>query len=114
MSCFDDIVAKSLWGSSEVGWSVSHSKGASGGMDILWKKHSVIVNHSCIGKGFLGINVSWNGGIYNLFNVYAPNGAMERRMLWSSLITRKQCSGIEEWCLGGDFNEFCCREERRG
>lgn len=82
LSCFDDIVAKSFCGSSDAGWFVPHSRGASGGLAIFWRKHFVIVNHSFIGNGFIGINVSWNGDIYNLVNIcfqqrYGEEGFMK-------------------------------------
>ncbi|XP_058776636.1 uncharacterized protein LOC131650960 [Vicia villosa] len=113
MSCFDDSAALSFWGNKEVAWSASHSRGASGGMVILWDK-SLSVNFSFMDKGYIGINLSWKGGVYNIVNIYASCNAADRRALWSSLLDRRLRSVGEEWCLGGDFNEVSCREERKG
>ncbi|XP_058726636.1 uncharacterized protein LOC131597999 [Vicia villosa] len=114
MTSFDNDMDHSFWGSKDVEWSASHSIGASGGMVILWKKDSIFVNYSFIGRGFIGINFLWKGDIYNLVNVYAPSNAVERRVLWSSLVDRRNKSGAGEWFVAGDFNEVSSREERKG
>lgn len=75
MTCFDDSMAYSFWGCKEVDLSASHSRGASGGMVILWKKNSLSFNYGFTRNGFIGININWKGGTYNLVNMYAPCNA---------------------------------------
>lgn len=48
-----------------------NSLGASGGMVILWRRDSLSVNYSFIGKRCVGFNINWKGDCYNLVNVYA-------------------------------------------
>ncbi|XP_058726795.1 uncharacterized protein LOC131598187 [Vicia villosa] len=112
--CFSDSLAKSFWGENGVEWTASNSVGAAGGMVILWKKDSLSLNYSFIGKGFVGINFVWKGVCCNVVNVYAPCNELERRLVWKSLLERKINHGSEEWCVVGDFNEIVRKEERMG
>ncbi|XP_058732979.1 uncharacterized protein LOC131604562 [Vicia villosa] len=114
LPCFNETFAKNFWGSSGVEWTASNSLGAAGGMVILWRKDSLSLNFSFIGKGYVGINFLWKGVVHNLVNVYALCSVAERRVLWRSLLERKRKSGNEEWCVVGDFNEIVRREERKG
>ncbi|XP_058758239.1 uncharacterized protein LOC131631463 [Vicia villosa] len=107
-------LAWAFWGNKEVEWTACNSSGASGGMGFLWRRGSLSLNYSFIGKGFVGINVMREGVIYNLVNVYAPCSVVERRVLWNSLQNWRIKNGLEEWCIVGDFNEVSCREERIG
>ncbi|XP_058754496.1 uncharacterized protein LOC131627673 [Vicia villosa] len=116
LSAFDDLVASSFWGNQDVEWTAFYSQGASGGMAIIWRKNSdfVFVNYSFVGSAYIGINVIWKEGVYNLVNIYASCNAADTRALSSNLVERKQGRDQGEWCLGGDFNEVWCREERVG
>ncbi|XP_058785888.1 uncharacterized protein LOC131660624 [Vicia villosa] len=114
LSDFNDVIAGSFWGNKEVDWTESHSKGASGGMVILWRQGCFMVNYSFTGRGYVGINVTWKGLVYNMVNVYASCNRLERQLLWDSLISIKARSLNEEWVVVGDFNEVLCKEERIG
>ncbi|XP_058763385.1 uncharacterized protein LOC131636808 [Vicia villosa] len=111
---FNDATAGVFWGNKNVEWTASHSTGAAGGMVILWRKDSMVVNHSFIDKGFVGINVTWKGMVYNLVNVYASCNRIERQQTWESLIRIKNSRTNEDWCVAGDFNEVLRKEERIG
>ncbi|XP_058766042.1 uncharacterized protein LOC131639577 [Vicia villosa] len=114
ISSFNDSLACDFWGSRDVEWTASNSVGAAGGMVIFWRRGSLSLNYSIIGKGYVCINTNWEGLAYNLVNVYAPCSMKERRLLWNSLVEKKRLRGKEEWCVGGDFNEVVSREERKG
>lgn len=60
------------------------------GVVILWRRELLSLNYSFIGKGYVGININWIGGCYNLMNVYAPCCVMEIRILWSSLWRKRE------------------------
>lgn len=47
-------------------------------------------------------------------NVYAPCNREGKQQLWSRLVELKLNSGIDFWCLLGDFNAVRAAEERRG
>lgn len=111
---FNDSYANSFWGRSIMDWTTSNSSGASGGMAILWMRGSLEPNYNFSGVGYVGINITWKGNSVNLVNIYAPYSVTARRDLWKDLVERKNKYGNDEWCLGGDFNEVTCREERLG
>lgn len=50
----------------------------------------------------------------NFINVYASCNSRSRRDMWSCIKRRKGLSGVEEWCIGGDFNTVAIEEERIG
>ncbi|XP_058776661.1 uncharacterized protein LOC131650982 [Vicia villosa] len=114
LSGFNDYLAGAFWGSSDVEWTACNSVGAAGGMVILWRKGALTVNFSFVGKGFVGINILWKDKGYNLVNVYALCSVLERRLVWTSLLHKKQLIGQEEWCIVGDFNEVLRADERIG
>lgn len=95
ISYFNDNLASSFWGSSDVDWTTSNSDGASRGLVILRKKGSLVVNYSFIGQGFVGINILWQGYNVNLVNIYAPCSVSLRRVLWNRLIARR-AKGVNE------------------
>lgn len=72
-----------------------NSRGASGGMVILWRKNYLALNFNFIGPGFVGININLKGGVYNFVNVYASCNVAERRVMWSKLIEKRK-NGINE------------------
>lgn len=109
-STFNDILAKYFWGSDDVDWTNSNSEGASGGMVILWKKDSFMVNYSFIGPDYVGINVSWGSCGVNLVCVYATCSVNSREAMWESVLERRLKGVNEEWCFGGDFNEITSNE----
>lgn len=58
-SAFSDILASSFWGGRDVEWTAKNADGATGGLVILWRKGSLVVNYSFAGQGYVGINISW-------------------------------------------------------
>lgn len=80
-------------------------------MVILWGKVTLTVNYNFAGLGYVGINVICIGGVYNFVNIYASCRGTNRRLIWISLVDRKNRSVNEEWCLRGDFNVVSNREE---
>lgn len=81
---------------------------------ILWEKSSLSVNYSFTGPSFVGINVDWKGSSCNLVNIYAACRGLDHRKMWRRMVELKRSRINVEWCLGGDFDVVCNREERLG
>ena len=109
----DLAVVQSLRGSPFVDWEYQASKGASGGIVILWDKRVVEKLDSVSGEFTLsckfrnvGDNLEWA-----FSGVYGPNSNSARGILWDEL------AGISNWwslpwCIGGDFNVVRYPNER--
>ncbi|XP_058776799.1 uncharacterized protein LOC131651145 [Vicia villosa] len=110
----DDVMAKSFWRDTEVGYSFSNSLGRSGGILTMWKKDVVDVENSFKGDGFVGIKVSWNNHFYYVVNVYSPCEHRKKKALWKELLGLMEKFKDGEWILGGDFNAIKNGGERRG
>ncbi|XP_058726991.1 uncharacterized protein LOC131598402 [Vicia villosa] len=114
LSSISDVVARSLWGNSDVDFSFSESEGRSGGILILWKASSVSVVLSFRGKGFLGIKVCWKKKFFYLVNVYAACSLPLKRIMWDDLADLKLKFNDGDWLIGGDFNSIKKSSERVG
>lgn len=67
------------------------------------------------GGGYLGVYGSWKGCHVKvtIFNVYGPQEAAAKRVLWSNLL-RIRAENDSPWCLMGDFNAVRQPGERKG
>ncbi|XP_058781622.1 uncharacterized protein LOC131655832 [Vicia villosa] len=110
----NDMVAKSFWNTSEVGFSFSNSCGRSGGMITLWNIDNVEVVNSFKGGGFLGIKACWNDNFYYVINVYSSCDLSKKIALWNDLLALKEVFKDGEWIIGGDFNAIKNDRERKG
>lgn len=98
-------LVRSLWGCHFVDWCYLASRGASGGILIMWdrrivEKIDVYVGEFVVACSFRGVadNFSWA-----FAGVYGPNLDSLRSSLWDEL------AGLsswweQPWCIGGDFN----------
>jgi len=111
---FDFSLVASLWGSSNCNFSFRPSKGASGGLLIMWDNKEVEVWSSVSRQHFLLIQckfVKSNEDFY-LLNVYAPCGPREKEALWVSLYAQLMVLRGIQVCVCGDFNDVRDVEER--
>lgn len=102
----EQAVIKRIWGNPDVGFSISSSEGASGGLLTLWNseifKPHAITSH----KHFILVEGTQGNGFQCVFlNIYAPNNPISRRNLWMELSLLKSTSQ-SLWCVGGDFNSI--------
>lgn len=49
-----------------------NSLGASGGIEIIWKRNFLNLNYSFSGPGYVGVNDCRKGKEYNFVNIYGP------------------------------------------
>ncbi|KAG6628379.1 hypothetical protein CIPAW_14G010000 [Carya illinoinensis] len=106
-------IVRSLWRGHHVGWLYLPSKGASGGVLIMFDKRVVDRLEDCVGEFTVAFSFE-NGfqwafaGVYgpNIFfviEVYNPNIDAEIRILWEELARLLSWWELPS-CIGGDFN----------
>lgn len=104
----------SIWTNSDPGFAVVDALGFSGGILCVWDKAIFSVSDCIKGSHFIFLK----GTICSTFecvlvNVYAPNDANERNLLWEELLNLKSSYDLP-WCIRGDFNEIVKIGERKG
>lgn len=106
----------SLWGSDDCEWVFRPSEGSSGGIISIWRKSSAILISSFQGEGYVGVCLEW--GVEKkrciIINVYSRCDLPSKRRLWEALVEERVSRGEGAWCVLGDFNVVCRRDERRG
>ncbi|CAK8542070.1 unnamed protein product [Lathyrus sativus] len=102
----DYLASSSIWGNSEVEWSVLGSKGVAEGIATLWEKNAIKLNCNFIGEGFLGLNAEWNGKDIFFINVYSPCKVPLKRKLWKELVEVKGIFDRGSWAIGGTLTLF--------
>jgi exonuclease III len=116
LSLVEELLVKSLWGSSCFGYSFQASVGASGGLITCWDSSVVEVwctmsfRHVLIIKG----KVLLTGQDFIIANVYAPCDTYAKQELWVCLNQFILDNGEENVCICGDFNSVRMSTERRG
>lgn len=110
----EERIIKILWGVEEFERSAVGSEGHSGGMLTVWKKGVIEPSFSFKDKGFLGVNVCWQGTNCNFVNVFSSCFISEKRELWRKLLDWKFKLPRGEWIVGGEFNAIKLGEERKG
>jgi len=115
LSVCDSFLVSLLWGNSNCNFSFRPSKGASGGILIMWDNMEVEVWSSVSRQHFLLIHDKFlkSNEEFYFFNVYAPCGLREKEALWESSLTRLQLLRGKQVCVCGDFNVVWSVEERR-
>jgi len=112
MSC---SVVRSLWGCHYVDWCCLDSRGAFGGILIMWDRRVVEKIDECVGEFTLAIlfrNVedyfSWA-----FAGIYGPNSDGDGRFLWDELAGLLSWWNFP-WCIGRAFNITRFPSERLG
>ncbi|KAG6667899.1 hypothetical protein CIPAW_01G132400 [Carya illinoinensis] len=80
-------IIRSIWNCQFVGWIYLPSKGASGGILVMWDKRVVECIDEFIGEYSVGCSFknSKDGFLWAFARVYGPNLDSERRRLWDEL-----------------------------
>jgi len=47
-------------------------------------------------------------------NIYSKCDLVVKRRIWEALVEERENRGVGAWCILGDFNVVCRRDERRG
>ena len=59
----------------------------------------------------LAVSIKVNNSTLTIVNIYAPNESKNRKLLWKDL-SQLNIEGV--FCLVGDFNMVCSRQDRQG
>jgi hypothetical protein len=103
----------SLWDSPHVDWRYLASRGASGGILLLWDRRAVSRIDSCLGNFVVACkfkNVD-DGLEWAFAGVYGPNRDNLRWRLWEELAGLISIWEVP-WCIGRDFNVTLFLDER--
>ncbi|MCH79404.1 LINE-1 reverse transcriptase like [Trifolium medium] len=116
MESISDSLCYNLWGSHDCDWAFLPSEGNSGGILSIWSKVSSSLIFTFVGEGFVGVCLEWGASktICFVVNIYAKCDLPSKRRLWDNLLMSKRGFGGDKWCVAGDFNSVCSREDRRG
>ena len=91
------------------------SRGASGGILIMWDRRAVSKIDSCMGRFVVTClfrNVE-DGLTWAFAGVYGPNRDQYRWRLWEELMGLISLWEVP-WCIGGDFNVTLHLDEKLG
>jgi len=92
------------------------SEGNSGGILSTWRKTNVKLCFSFQGEGYVGVCLEW--GVEKkkcmVVNIYSKCDLVVKRRIWEALVEERENRGVGAWCILGDFNVVCRRDERRG
>jgi hypothetical protein len=108
-------VVHSVWGCVHVDCVYLGSRGASGGILLMWDKRVVEKIEEYVGQyvvacAFRSVTANFNWGFAG---VYGPNDDGERRGLWDELAGLRNIWEMP-WCMEGDFNIVRSSSEREG
>jgi exonuclease III len=111
----DDLLSRSLWGSSSLCYSFRPSVGSSGGLLTLWDTSEVDIWSSMSRDHVLWCHGRFikSGEEFMVANVYAPCDSAAKQGLWDSLSLRLQSLRGMRVCVCGDFNAVRGPNERR-
>jgi len=106
----------SLWGGEDCEWAFRPLEGNSGGILSIWRKSSANLLFSFQVEGYVGVCLEW--GVEKkrciVVNVYSKCDLVANRRMWEELVAERANRGGGAWCVLGDFNVVCRRDERRG
>ncbi|GLT55575.1 hypothetical protein SLA2020_286860 [Shorea laevis] len=108
-------VIRSVWGCLYVDWLYLGSRGASGGILLMWDRRVVEKVEECVGRfvvacAFRSVTENFE---WAFAGIYGPNDDVERRGLWDELAGLMALWDLP-WCMGGDFNVVRYPGERIG
>jgi len=115
MELISSSVVRSLWVCKHVDWFYSVSRGASGGILLMWDSRVVEKVEERIGEFIVACsfrNVE-DGFSWAFAVVYGPNSSCDRRGLWEELAGLISWWNLP-WCIGGDFDVSRFLSERLG
>uniref|UniRef100_A0A2N9GE37 Reverse transcriptase domain-containing protein n=1 Tax=Fagus sylvatica TaxID=28930 RepID=A0A2N9GE37_FAGSY len=108
-------MVRSLWGIHHLDWVYLGSKGASGGILLMWDRRVVEKIDEAIGLFSVSCKFRCveDQNEWAFSGVYGPQCDRERRLMW------EEFSGLDSWwvtpwCLGCDFNVIQFPTERLG
>jgi hypothetical protein len=108
-----NCLVQSLWGCPYVDWCHVDSRGASGGILLMWDRRVVSRIDSCAGRFVVACqfrNVE-DGLVWAFAGVYGPTRDHIRWRLWEELAGLMSLWEVP-WCIGGDFNATLFHDER--
>ncbi|XP_076958866.1 uncharacterized protein LOC143634746 [Bidens hawaiensis] len=108
-----ELLAK-FWVKGNFEFEYVASSGLSGGLCCVWDPRVFGVLDCIKDRNFLFLKgfMKGEGSLLNIVNVYAPQGAMSKRMLWDRL-SDLVGGGDGFWVVCGDFNVVREASERR-
>jgi len=106
----------SLWGGTDCEWAFRPSEGSSGGILSIRRKSNANLLFSFHGEGYVGVGIEWGveKKICVVVNIYSNCYLLAKRRMWVALVEERRSRGGGAWCVLGDFNVVCRRDERRG
>ncbi|GJU04185.1 RNA-directed DNA polymerase, eukaryota [Tanacetum coccineum] len=106
---------KKCWGNFVFDYAFSESNGFSGGILCIWNPTVFNKYSTTVSDYFIIVRGKWisNGKLLLIISVYAPQEALEKKMLWDYL-NHIIISWKGEVILMGDFNEVRYKNERYG
>ncbi|GJR45012.1 RNA-directed DNA polymerase, eukaryota [Tanacetum coccineum] len=106
---------KKCWGNFVFDYVFSESNGFSGGILCIWNPTVFNKYSTTVSDYFIIVRGKWisNGKLLLIISVYAPQEALEKKMLWDYL-NHIIISWKGEVILMGDFNEVRYKNERYG
>ena len=115
MEFIDRNFITSIWGCPFVRWVFLASRGASGGILIMWDSRVVESIEECVGSFMAACSFRnmEDGFRWAFVGVYGPNIDTHRKVLWEELAGLGSWWNLP-WCIGGDFNATRFPSERSG
>jgi exonuclease III len=106
----------SLWGDQDCEWVFRPSEGNSGGILSIWRKSISSTLTTFQGEGYVGVCLEWGVAKTKcvVVNVYSKCDLESKKRLWECILEERRSRGEGAWCVVGDFNAVCRRDERRG
>lgn len=112
----DRNMCSTLWEGDDFDWKAKDAEGRSGGLWILWRKDSFVLESVFQGSNYLGLVRFW--GVDKLqvtiINVYASCDLRGKMRLWEELLAQMVDRGEGRSCILGDFNSIKSPHERKG
>ena len=99
---------------NNIEWIESPARGLSGGLITVWSKDYISISVSSFSQNWImvrGINIS-NNIPFVCINVYAPQSATAKQLLWDNLSSMLLPFKDTHVCLLGDFNAVRHKSEK--
>eukprot|EP00253_Pinus_taeda_P011135 PITA_11135 len=106
--------SKKLWSKCEA--KVISAQGASGGLATLWNASKFSFVSETLNTHWLLLKLQHldSKEIINLFNVYIPLNAVEKKACWDSIRTQADLVNLENIIIAGDLNLTLLSADKRG
>ncbi|WOH14893.1 hypothetical protein DCAR_0934421 [Daucus carota subsp. sativus] len=103
---WSESMIRQLGMGKEVGWVEVSSRGLSGGLLTVWSKDHISISDIIFSQNWIlvqGLNTTSNSQ-FACLNIYAPQSAKMKQLLWEELGTLLLSLCDLQVCLLGDFN----------